>query len=168
MWSDGSGAPVQNSLLELAVADPPDSVANLSDLATFLLKKVPALKEVHAQHRRETRAVTEEHPSNVMNQTEMKTLAATVYMAELTLDANRYRDARNKAKKSLQQLEEKHREDMQRHATNVKQARSILGEIDVTFVSPSTGGVDNRDCVMRLASGNPAVPQRVSKPAKKS
>ena len=45
--------------------------------------------------------------------------------------------------------------DVQRHVTNVKQARSILGEIDVTFVSPSTGGVDNTHCkdkdVIRLA-----------------
>ena len=89
-------APVQSSLLELAATDPPDSVANFSDLATFLLKNVPALKEVHAQHRRESRAVTAEHPSNVMNETEMKTLAAAVYVAELTMDANRYGEAKTK------------------------------------------------------------------------
>ena len=106
---------VQNSLLELAQIDPPDSVAELSDLATFLLKKVPALKAVHAQHRRESLAVTEEHPSNVLNKKEMNTLAVTVYIAELTLDANRYRDAKTKAMKSVKHLEEKHRDDTQRH-----------------------------------------------------
>ena len=138
--------PVQSSLLELAATDPPDSVDDFSGLATFLLKNVPALKEVHTQHRRESQAVTAEHPSSVLNKTEMKWLAATAYMAELTMDANRYRDAKNKATKSVHELETKHREDVKRHVDNVKLARGILGDIDVRFVSPSTGGVDNRRC----------------------
>ena len=67
-----------------------------------------------------------------------------MYIAELTLDANRYRDAKMKAMNSVKYLEEKHRNDLQRHITNVKQARDILGEVDVRFVSPSTGGVDKK------------------------
>ena len=104
---------MQSSLLDLAQAEPPDSIAQFSDLATFLLKKVPALKAAHAQHRRESQAVTEDHPSNVLNKKEMSTLAVTVYIAELTLDANRYRDAKMKARTSVALLEEKHRDDLQ-------------------------------------------------------
>ena len=74
----------------------------------------------------------------------MKTLAVTVYIAELTLDANRYRDAKMKAMKSVKLIEEKHRNDLQRHVTNVKQARNILDQVDVRFVSPSTGGIEKR------------------------
>ena len=65
---------------------------------------------------------------------------------ELTLDASRYRDAKVKAMRSVKLLEEKHRDDLQRHVTNVKQARDILGEVDVRFVSPSTGGIDKKRC----------------------
>ena len=135
---------VQSSLLDLAQTEPPDSVAQFSDLVTFLLKKVPALKEAHAQLRRESQAVTEDHPSNVLNKREMSTLAVTVYVAELTLDANHYRDAKMKAMKGVKLLEEKHQKDLQRHVANVKQARDILGEVDVKFVSPATGGIDNK------------------------
>ena len=67
-------ASVQSSLLDLAQTEPPDSIAQFSDLATFLLKKVPALKAAHAQHRCEAQAVTEDHPSNVLNKKEMNTL----------------------------------------------------------------------------------------------
>ena len=74
----------------------------------------------------------------------MNTLAVTVYIAELTLDANRYRDAKMKAMKSVKLIEEKHRNDLQRHVTNVKQARNILDQVDVRFVSPSTGGIEKR------------------------
>ena len=137
-------ASVQSSLLELAQTEPPDSIAQFSDLAGWLLKKVPALRAAHAQHRRESQAVTEDHPSNVLNKKEMNTLAVTVYMAEMTLDVNNYRDAKVKAMKDVRLLEEKHRDDLQRHVTNVKQARNILGEVDVRFVSPSTGGIDKK------------------------
>ena len=139
-------ASVQSSLLELAQTEPPGSIAQLSDLAAWLLKKVPALRAAHAQHRRESQAVTEDHPSNVLNKKEMKTLAVTVYIAELTLDANRYRDAKMKAMKSMKLLEEKHQNDLKRHVTNVKQARDILGEVDVRLVSPATGGIDTKRC----------------------
>ena len=77
----------------------------------------------------------------------------TVYIAELKLGANRYRDAQRNAMKSVQYLEEKHRDDTQHHATNVKQARAILGEIDVRFVSPSTGGINNKRCKDKDAIG---------------
>ena len=146
-------ASVQSSLLDLAQTEPPDSIAQFSDLATFLLKKVPALKAAHAQHRHESQAVTEEHPSNVLNKKEMNTLAVTVYIAELTLDANRYRDAKMKARTSVKHLEEKHRDDLQRHVTNVKQARDTLGEVDVRFASPPTGGIDKKRCTDKDVTG---------------
>ena len=57
---------------------------------------------------------------------------------ELTLDSNRYREAKVKAMKAVHHLEQKHQDDMQRHISNVKQARAILEEVDVKFVSPST------------------------------
>ena len=42
----------------------------------------------------------------------MNTLLVTVYIAELTLGANHYRDAKMKAMKSVKLLGENHRKDM--------------------------------------------------------
>ena len=84
---------LQRSLLQLAsgsYGDPPDSVEDIHGMVPYIVKHLPVLKMLEADHRHESRAVAEEHPQAMMTRNEMVKLSSGVYSGEITLDANRY------------------------------------------------------------------------------
>ena len=58
-----------------------------------------------------------------------------------TLDVNRYREAREKALKSLGRQEDSRLRDEPKHIQSVQDAQDRMQMSDVVFCSPATGGI---------------------------
>ena len=139
MFEDES---LQSSLLMLASGScgEPPNVAHMTDLAPYILQHIAVLKNVQADHRREVRAVADSHPQAAITKQQMDSLTTGIYCAEVALDANRYRAARNKAAARATDDEDKRTISMRLHISNVKQAQEFLGRVDVVLSAPASGG----------------------------
>ena len=124
--------PSRAPIIQLAsgsCGDPPDDAQDLKAIAPFIVKHVPLLRMLEADHRRENRVVAEEHPEARILNAQIAKLTSSVYSGEITLDANRYRSAHPVVKARIAAAraaaEDQRAEAMRRHIANVKQAAFI-------------------------------------------
>ena len=126
-------ASLQGSLLQLpagsgSCGDPPDDAQDIKAIAPFIVKHVPLLRILEADHRRENRVVAEEHPEARILNAQIAKLTSSVYSREISLDANLYRSAHHAVKASIAAAraaaEDQRAAAMRLHIANVKQARA--------------------------------------------
>ena len=154
---------LQQSLLMLASGGGGEAphVANVTEFAPFILQHIAALRGVQADHRRELRSAADSHPQVAITKQQMDQLTTSIYGAEVTLDANRYRVAHSRAAARATADEDKRATAMRLHICNVKQAQEYLARVDVVLNSPASGGASGGGklplavgCNSLLASGS--------------
>ena len=145
---------LQSSLLMLASGSygEPPNVAHVTELAPYILQHIAVLRNVQADHRREARQVAEDHPQAAITKQQMDQLTTGIYCAEVTLDANRYRQAQSRAAARAAIDEDQRAVAMRLHIDNVKQAQEYLGRVDVVLNSPASGGASGGG-TLPLAAG---------------
>ena len=102
-------------------------------LIRFILRLSPAAQE---DHRRSLKIAGEQHPSTLMNKAEMVSLSASMYIAQVTVDASNYREAHASFTNTKVDCENKRTSIEQSHIANVQQAQGIMQQTDIMFISP--------------------------------
>ena len=76
-----------------------------------------------------------------LERTRKKDLTSGIYVGQLTLDVNRYREARGKVLQNKEQADTIVKDAIAKHIANVQAAQARMQQAEIKFVSPATGGI---------------------------
>ena len=81
-------------MVELLAAELPADFEDEPAMLSWIVKRLPALRRAQEEHRKSLREAADTAPSTLLNEREKKDLTAGIYIGQVTLDVNRYREAR--------------------------------------------------------------------------
>ena len=132
-------------------------------MLTWIVKECAPLRRAQEEHRKLLRETAETAPSSLMNEREKKDLTAGIYLGQVTLDVNRYREAREKVNKNEEKAETIQQTAKGKHIANVQAAQHRMQQGEVTFVSPATGGIKTGKDIHWLATAVSAAREHLDK-----
>ena len=133
------------------LASEPPEFEDESAMLSWIVKHVPALRRAREEHRRQLKETAETAPANLLNEAEKNQLTAGIYIGQVTLDIDRYREARNKVMKNVEQSKTIHGKAVEKHIKNVQLAQERMQSGEIVFASPATGGMPGARGVHWLA-----------------
>ena len=92
-------------------------------MAQWLKKKLQFLKYAMETKAEDASRAAMEHPNSILQEVEKVNISVGIYMGELTLDMNSFREAQRKLNTDKQHAEDMHKEATQRHINDVRAAQ---------------------------------------------
>ena len=133
----------RSQIVALTCKEPNERVANFMDLAKWVLEHIAFLrlaKEAKAAQAVKPGAV---HPNTVLNEVEKVELNAGVYVGQLTLDVNMYRDASKRFSADSKAVEVQQETEKETHISDVRSAQDYFQLSDVRVEPVVDGGRRN-------------------------
>ena len=137
-------ATFRSQINALTCKEPSANLTNFIDLAKWVLDNVPNIRLAKDAKAASAAQPGHKHPSTVLNNLEQQQLNVGIYIGQLTLDVNAYRDAAKRFKADSKNAEDMHAKATTAHIADMKAAIDYYRLSDIYLAPIQDDGAKSR------------------------